>query len=35
MLSDRLATWTDAKQLTSDNAFIEFVDASPDGSLLG
>ena len=34
ILADRAATWTDAKQLTSDNAFIEFVDASPDGSML-
>ncbi len=34
ILSDRPATWTDAKQLTSDNAFIESLDASPDGSLL-
>ena len=34
ILSDRSASWTDAKQLTSDNAFIEFVDASPDGSSL-
>ena len=34
ILADRPATWTDATQLTSDNAFIEFVDASPDGSLL-
>jgi Tol biopolymer transport system component/serine/threonine protein kinase len=34
ILPDRSATWTDAKQLTSDNAFIESVDAAPDGSLL-
>jgi Tol biopolymer transport system component len=34
ILSDGSATWSDAKQLTSDNAFIEFVDASPDGSSL-
>ncbi len=34
ILSDRPATWTEAKQLTSDNAFIESLDASPDGSLL-
>ena len=29
--SDRPATWADAKQLTSEHAFIEFVDVSPDG----
>jgi Tol biopolymer transport system component len=34
ILSDRPATWSDAQQLTSDNAFIESLDASPDGSLL-
>ena len=34
IFSDRSATWTDAKQLTADNAFVESVDASPDGSLL-
>jgi Tol biopolymer transport system component len=32
--SDRPATWADAKQLTSERAFIEFVDVSPDGTLL-
>jgi Tol biopolymer transport system component len=34
ILSDRPATWTDAKQVTSERAFIEFVDVSPDGMLL-
>jgi Tol biopolymer transport system component len=34
ILPDRSASWTDAKQLTSDNAFIETVDLSPDGLLL-
>jgi TolB protein len=31
-IGDRLATWTDAKQITMDEAFIEFVDVSPDGT---
>ena len=30
ILSDRPATWADAVQLTSERAFIEFVDASPE-----
>jgi Tol biopolymer transport system component len=34
LLTDRAATWADAKQLTSERAFIEFVDLSPDGKLL-
>ena len=34
ILSDRLATWADAEQMTSDNAFIQFVDVSPDGKRL-
>ncbi|MEO7134529.1 MAG: DPP IV N-terminal domain-containing protein, partial [Vicinamibacterales bacterium] len=34
ILPDHPATWTDAKQLTSDNAFIESLEASPDGSSL-
>ena len=34
ILSDRPATWTDAVQLTSERAFIEFVDVSPDGGQL-
>ena len=34
LLPDRAATWADAKQLTSERAFIEFVDVSPDGKLL-
>ena len=32
ILSDRPATWADAKQVTSEHAYIEFVDVSPDGS---
>ena len=34
ILSDRPATWGDAKQVTSEHAYIEFVDVSPDGRLL-
>jgi Tol biopolymer transport system component len=34
VLSDRPATWADAEQVTSEHAFIEFVDLSPDGALL-
>jgi Tol biopolymer transport system component len=34
LLADRAATWADARQLTSERAFIEFVDLSPDGKLL-
>jgi Tol biopolymer transport system component/tRNA A-37 threonylcarbamoyl transferase component Bud32 len=32
--SDRLATWADAVQVTSERAYIEFVDVSPDGTTL-
>ena len=34
ILSDRTATWTDAEQLTFDEALIEFVDVSRDGQKL-
>ena len=34
ILEDRPATWADAQQLTFDEAFIEFVDVSPDGERL-
>jgi Tol biopolymer transport system component len=34
ILPDRPATWADAVQLTSERAFIEFVDLSPDGQQL-
>jgi Tol biopolymer transport system component len=34
ILSDRPTTWADAKQVTSEQAYIEFVDLSPDGMLL-
>jgi eukaryotic-like serine/threonine-protein kinase len=34
LISDRPATWADAAQLTSERAFIEFVDVSPDSKLL-
>jgi TolB protein len=34
LLADRRATWADARQLTWDEAFIEFLDISPDGSEL-
>ena len=30
----RRTTWADAEQLTSERAFIEFIDISPDGKLL-
>jgi Tol biopolymer transport system component/serine/threonine protein kinase len=32
VLEGRLATWSDAEQLTFDQARVEFVDVSPDGS---
>ena len=32
--ADRPATWGDAQQVTSEHAYIEFVDVSPDGTLL-
>ncbi len=31
---DRLATWSDAQQLTFDEAHVEFADVSPDGTRL-
>jgi Tol biopolymer transport system component len=31
---DRLATWSDAQQLTLDEAHVEFADVSPDGTRL-
>ena len=31
---ERPATWSDAEQLTFDQAFIEFIDVSPDGMRL-
>jgi Tol biopolymer transport system component len=34
ILTDRPATWADAVQVTSDQAFIEFVDVSTDGRRL-
>lgn len=34
ILADRAATWADAKQLTFDQAFVEFLDLSPDGRRL-
>ena len=34
IFSDRPATWADAQQVTSEHAYIEFVDVSPDGTLL-
>jgi dipeptidyl aminopeptidase/acylaminoacyl peptidase len=34
LLSERPATWGDAKQVTSEHAEIEFVDVSPDGERL-
>jgi eukaryotic-like serine/threonine-protein kinase len=34
LLPDRAAVWADAKQLTFDKAYVEFVDLSPDGHRL-
>jgi len=34
ILESRAATWADAEQVTSDQAYIEFVDVSPDGRRL-
>ena len=34
ILPDRLATWADAQQLTFDEALVEFVHVSPDGTQL-
>ena len=34
ILPDRAATWADAEQITHDQAYIEFVDVSADGSRL-
>jgi TolB protein len=34
ILDDRPATWADAEQITSDEAYIEHVDVSPDGKSL-
>jgi Tol biopolymer transport system component len=34
ILTDRPATWADAHAVTSESAFIEFVDVSPDGERL-
>jgi Tol biopolymer transport system component/predicted Ser/Thr protein kinase len=32
--ANRRVTWADARQLTTDEAFVEFIDVSPDGSEL-
>ena len=34
ILSGRPATWADAEPVTSEHAYIEFVDVSPDGQFL-
>ena len=34
ILADRPATWADALRVTSERAYIEFVDVSPDGRQL-
>ena len=34
ILADRRATWADTEQITFDEAFIEFLDVSPDGERL-
>jgi eukaryotic-like serine/threonine-protein kinase len=34
ILPDRQATWADARQITSDEAYIEHIDLSPDGRRL-
>jgi len=31
ILDDRVATWADAEQVTFDQAYVEFLDLSPDG----
>ena len=32
ILEDRKATWADAEQITFDQAYVEFLDLSPDGT---
>ena len=34
LLADRQATWADAEQITFDEAFVEFLDVSPNGERL-
>ena len=34
ILTDRAATWADATRITSEHAYIQFVDVSPDGQRL-
>ena len=34
VFADRAATWADATPVTSERAYIEFVDVSPDGTQL-
>lgn len=34
ILEDRVATWADAEQITFDQAFVEFLDVSRDGTQL-
>ena len=34
ILEDRAATWADAEQITFDQAYVEFLDVSPDGQRL-
>jgi Tol biopolymer transport system component len=34
ILPDRAATWADAEQITHDQAYIEYLDVSPDGRRL-
>ena len=34
IVEDRVATWADAERVTHGQAFIEFVDVSPDGTEL-
>jgi len=34
LLSDRPATWNDARQLTFEQAYIQYLDVSPDGQWL-
>ena len=34
ILADRPATWSDAQQVTFDQAWVEFIDISPDGTQL-
>lgn len=34
ILKDRLATWADAEPITAENAYLQYLDVSPDGGQL-